>query len=90
MFPDTMTDARIIQIIARKLSGEATADEREELDHLLARDPEALFYVELITQLWEEKKIPDIRFREVADTEIAYLKHLARNKPEFSSPPGRR
>ena len=82
-----MTDARIIQIIARKLSGEATEDERAELDLLLARDPEAIYYVELITQLWEEEKIREIGSREVTDTDMAYFKHLARHRPKFASPP---
>ena len=68
------------------MSGEATDDERVELDHLLARDPEAIFYVELLTQLWEEEKIREIGSREVTDTDMAYLKHLARHRPKFASP----
>lgn len=69
------------------MSGEATADERAELDQLLTRDPEAIYYVELITQLWDEEKIREISSREVTDTDIAYLKHLARNQPAFAPTP---
>ena len=82
-----MTDTRIIQLIARKLSGESTAEERTELDQLLTRDPEAVYYVELITQLWDEEKIREIGSREVTDTDIAYLKHLARHRPTFAPSP---
>jgi ferric-dicitrate binding protein FerR (iron transport regulator) len=77
-------DTRIIQLIARKLSGEATAGERTELDQLLTRDPEAVYYAELITQLWDEEKIREISSRDITDTDLAYLKHLARHKPTFT------
>lgn len=74
-------DPRIIQLMARKLSGEATPEELEELNELLTRRPEALYYAELITQLWDEEKM-----REITDTDISYLRHLARHRPEFSVP----
>jgi len=79
-------DTRIIQLIARKLSGEATAGERTELDQLLTRDPEAVYYAELITQLWDEEKIREISSREITGTDVAYLEHLARHKPTFTNP----
>ena len=81
-----MIDTRIIQLIARKLSGEATADERAELDQLLTRDPEAVYYAELVTQLWDEEKIREVTSREITDTDIAYLRHLARHRPAFAPP----
>lgn len=80
-------DTRIIQLIARKLSGEATAEEIAELERLLTRDPEAVYYAELITQLWDEERIREISSREITDTDIAYLKHLARHQPKFAHGP---
>ena len=74
-------DTRIIQLIARKLSGEATPSERMELDQLLTRDPEAVYYAELITQLWDEEKIRENSSGEISDVDVAYLQHLARHKP---------
>jgi len=71
-------DTRIIQLLARKLSGEATAEELAELDELLTRNPEGVYYAELISQLWDEEKM-----RAPTDTDIFYLKHIARHRPDF-------
>jgi ferric-dicitrate binding protein FerR (iron transport regulator) len=71
-------DTRIIQLLARKLSGEATAEELAELDDLLTRNPEGVYYAELISQLWDEEKM-----RAPTDTDIFYLKHIARHRPDF-------
>ena len=74
---DTM-DTRIIQLLARKLSGEATSEELAELDELLTRNPEGVYYAELIGQLWDEEKM-----RAPTDKDIFYLKHIARHRPDF-------
>jgi ferric-dicitrate binding protein FerR (iron transport regulator) len=71
-------DTRIIQLLARKLSGEATVEELAELDELLIRSPEGVYYAELISQLWDEEKM-----RSPTDTDIAWLKHIARHRPDF-------
>ena len=71
-------DTRIIQLLARKLSGEATAEELAELDEMLTRNPEGVYYAELIGQLWDEEKM-----RAPTDTDISYLKHIARHRPDF-------
>jgi hypothetical protein len=71
-------DTRIIHLLARKLSGEATAEERSELDQLLTRNPEAVYYAELITQLWDEEKM-----KAPSDTDIAWLQHISRHRPVF-------
>jgi ferric-dicitrate binding protein FerR (iron transport regulator) len=74
---DTM-DTRIIQLLARKLSGEATVEELSELEELLTRNPEGVYYAELISQLWDEEKL-----RTPSDMDIFYLKHVARHRPDF-------
>jgi ferric-dicitrate binding protein FerR (iron transport regulator) len=71
-------DTRIIQLLARKLSGEATVEELTELEELLTRNPEGVYYAELISQLWDEEKM-----RAPSDTDIFYLKHIARHRPDF-------
>lgn len=78
-------EQRIIQLLARKLSGEATPEELNELDQLLTRAPEGIYYAELITQLWDEEKIPGVT-RTITDTDISYLRHLARHRPQFRQP----
>ena len=75
-------EPRIIQLMARKLSGEATAADLDELNELLTRHPEAIYYAELITQLWDEEKMPGVN-KTITDTDISYLRHLARHRPEF-------
>jgi transmembrane sensor len=76
---------QLIQLLARKLSGEATPEELNELDQLLTHDPDSAYYAELITQLWEEEKIPGIS-RTITDTDMSYLRHLARRRPLFRQP----
>jgi len=71
-------DALITHLLARKLSGEATAEEKAQLDQLLTRNPEAVYYAELMTQLWDEGKI-----RAGTNTDAAWLKHISRHKPAF-------
>jgi transmembrane sensor len=78
-------EERTIQLLARSLSGEATPEELNELDQLLTHDPEGIYYAELITQLWDEEKIPGVNSA-IADTDISYLRHLARHRPQFRPP----
>jgi transmembrane sensor len=78
-------EERIIQLLARSLSGEATPEELNELDQLLIHDPEGIYYAELIIQLWDEEKIPGVD-RAITDTDISYLRHLARHRPQFRQP----
>jgi transmembrane sensor len=78
-------EPKIIQLLARKLSGEATPEELDELDRLLTHDPDGAYYAEVITLLWEEEKIPGIN-RTITDTDISYLRHLARHRPQFRQP----
>jgi transmembrane sensor len=78
-------EERIIQLLARKLSGEATTVELNELDQLLTQDPEGIYYAELITQLWDEEKIPRVNGT-ITDTDISYIRHLARHRLQFRQP----
>ena len=75
-----MMDDRFIELIARKLTGEMTLQEAGELDNYLLHNPEAFYYTELISQIWQEKNTTfDM------DVETDYLKHIARHQPEFKS-----
>lgn len=81
-----MIDDRIIQLLSRKLSGESTPGERAELDRLLATDPEAVFYAELIGRLWDDERVRELSTRHITETDIAYLKHIAKHGPVFRRP----
>ena len=78
-------EQRIIQLLARKLSGEATPEELNELGQLLTQDPDSAYHAEVITQLWDEEKIRGVN-RTFTDTDMSYLRHLARHRPPFRPP----
>jgi ferric-dicitrate binding protein FerR (iron transport regulator) len=78
-----MIDTRCIQLLGRKLSGEATAEELTELGQLLLSHPEAMYYAELITQLWEEEQARKSSSGTDPLLDNAYLRHLARHNPRF-------
>jgi transmembrane sensor len=76
-------DTRCIQLLGRKLAGEATPEELAELDLLLVRHPEAMYYAELIGQLWEEEMARNPSTGERLQLDASYLKHLTRHRPGF-------
>lgn len=49
-----MNSERIWTLIARKLTGEATVGELEELQELLKENPEIHYSLEVFDQLWRE------------------------------------
>lgn len=68
-----------MQLMARKLAGEASAEELAELDHLLMTQPEFLFQVELLQQLWKKEQEPE------GDTKERYLKHRQQYVDDFDA-----
>jgi transmembrane sensor len=78
-----MIDARCIQLLGRKLSGEATEEELAELGQLLLRHPEAAYYAELITHLWEEEQARRSPSGDDPLLDAVYRKHLEKHNPEF-------
>ena len=48
-----MHEQRIIELITRKIAGEATAEELGELSYLLTKSPDAVYYEALLEQVWE-------------------------------------
>jgi ferric-dicitrate binding protein FerR (iron transport regulator) len=72
---------RIIELLARKLAGEATQSELEELNDLITRYPDSVYYEEFLDQLWsnadEQADVPDV--------DQAYLQHKLKFAEEFSS-----
>ena len=68
-----MSDERIWELMARKFAGEASEEEREELEQLLRTHPELHFSIQALADLWQHKPPPD-------DTTTAtfYRQHVER------------
>ena len=72
-----MSADRIWELIARKLAGEASESELQELARLLKDNPDLHFPVQAITELWQQDKAKDL-----SKTEIAFHRHLERMKKQ--------
>jgi transmembrane sensor len=72
-----MPDNRISQLLARKVAGEATADELSELQNLLERYPDGVYMEEVLTQLWAKQPVDN------AEQELEYLKHKLKYETDF-------
>jgi len=74
-----MDKHRIHELLARKLAGEATPLEIDELNELMAKYPDSIYYDEILAQLWftsnSKKNIPEI--------ENVYDRHQDKYKNEF-------
>src|SRR5688572_6735329 len=74
MVTTTMSAERIWELMGRKLSSEASAEELQELDHLLRTHPDLHFSVQTITDLW----LQDYTTSSTEDLEAAYDQHVSR------------
>ncbi|MBW4889238.1 FecR family protein [Mucilaginibacter sp. HMF5004] len=70
-----MYEDRILQLLARKMAGEASGDELKELNSLLEQYPDNLYYEEILKQLWDQKPADSI------DVDEAFNRH----KDQYSS-----
>lgn len=70
-----MCNDRIWTLLTRKLSGEATHTELEELDMLTGKLPEGSAIIDQITRVWQLSPLHDEDFMEAT-----YLAHLGRMK----------
>jgi ferric-dicitrate binding protein FerR (iron transport regulator) len=69
-----MQQNRTWQLLAKKLSGEATPDEIQELDDIMRKNPGLHYPMQAITDLWHHKETPD-------DSGAgAYSRHISRMK----------
>jgi hypothetical protein len=64
----------IWNLVARKLAGEATEEELNELEDLLARYPDMTFVTEALTNLWTEGQSTENRYaRQIPRLTPVYL-----------------
>jgi ferric-dicitrate binding protein FerR (iron transport regulator) len=69
-----MSADRIWELMGRKLSNEASAEELQELDHLLRTHADLHFSVQTITDLWQQ----DNNITSADETQAAFDQHLQR------------
>ena len=72
-------EEKILFLITRKMSNEATPEELHELDHYIYTHPEAASYLDLVETIWKQQHIAV--FEE--DIETSYQKHINRHQPTF-------
>ena len=72
-----MEQNRIIELLTRKLAGEATIHEVEELDDLIASYPDSIYYEEALKALW-------LPAAEDIDTEQAFNHHISKFHGELN------
>ncbi len=72
-----MTQDRLWELLAKKLSGEASLPELEELQALLRKSPDLHYPLQTITDLWFLHPAP------TEDVQAAYERHLSRMQDHF-------
>jgi ferric-dicitrate binding protein FerR (iron transport regulator) len=82
---ETNNPQHIWQLIARKLSGEATTLELQALEDLLRNDPHANYSKEILNDLWESKPQIDSQYTESKYKElVTQLKNMGIDDGKFS------
>ncbi len=79
-----MLEKSVIQLITRKLAGETTAEEEEELRYLLSVDADAAEYFKVCSDIWQNNPGPGKE--SAAD---AFEKHLKRFEEDFREESGK-
>lgn len=67
-----MTQDRLWELLSKKLAGEATQPELDELQQLLRKSPDLHYPLQTITDLWFQPTVP------TEDAEAAFDRHLER------------
>ncbi|WP_432708450.1 FecR family protein [Pedobacter sp.] len=75
-----MDKNKILELLARKMAGEASQYELDELNELMSRFPDAVYYEEFLIQVWANSPVTG---GAELDTEIAYQGHQAKYANEF-------
>src|SRR5215204_2722264 len=67
-----MTENRFWNLLAKKLSGDASLEELQELETLLKLNPQWIYAADIIESLWKSKDHHDPSF----DSELAFEQHI--------------
>ncbi|WP_111633833.1 FecR family protein [Pedobacter cryoconitis] len=78
-----MKRSRIIELLARKMAGEATPYELEELNMLIDSYPDSVYYEEVLKQIWLNNEEPDA---DTPDVDRIYQCHRLQFYDELTTP----
>lgn len=73
-----MPENRLIELLTRKMAGEASDSELHELDEMLSEHPDAIDTEEIFTQIWNAKVQEE-------DVNYFYKKHKKKYQDQFES-----
>lgn len=73
-----MHEQRIVELLTRKIAGEATPEELGELSYLLTKYPDSVYYEALLEQVWELGNN-----EQPADLDEAFNKHKLKYQAEL-------
>jgi len=77
-----MDTNKIIELLARKMAGEATATELEQLRELMSGYPDAVYYEEILKEIWQAP----VQDSEQLPLHELYLRHQLKYSADFADP----
>ena len=77
-----MDTNRIIELLARKMAGEATPEELKQLNELISMYPDAVYYEEILKEIWDTSAG---RAAEETDMTQAWLLHQLKYQDDFTA-----
>src|SRR5258708_923197 len=87
--PPMNENHHIWQLISRRMAGEASAAELQELQNLLRQNPDIQYFVEMLTQQWgPAKELNEQEVEQVYERHRQRLEHKMREKKRARRPVG--
>jgi len=81
-----MNNDRLTELISRKLSGEATATELEELQHWLQSNPGDQYFTEILLTYWHHRPDQHVSLDHAPDQHFAHILEMAADSQEEPAP----
>lgn len=69
--------SKLYQLLAKKLSGEASNAELKELDDYILANPDCIYYVDAFEEIWKKKEVVH------EDLESAFARHLDKFEEDY-------
>lgn len=81
-----MNNDRLTELLSRKLSGEATATEIEELQHWLQSNPGDQYFTEILLTYWHHRPDQHVSLDHAPDQHFAHILEMAADPEEEPAP----
>jgi transmembrane sensor len=78
-----MDTNKIIELLARKMAGEATSTELQQLKELMDRYPDSIYYEEILKEIWQN---PSGNHEHQLPVDHLYLLHQLKYREDFTVP----